>query len=67
MLLHRSHEPDVQPDVRLRAEDGTLTLSLPQRWLDARPLLASDLATETRELSPLGIRLAIDTGIPALA
>jgi exopolyphosphatase/guanosine-5'-triphosphate,3'-diphosphate pyrophosphatase len=67
VLLHRSHEPDVQPDVRLRAEDSTLTLSLPQGWLDARPLLASDLATETRELSPLGIRLAIDTGIPALA
>jgi exopolyphosphatase/guanosine-5'-triphosphate,3'-diphosphate pyrophosphatase len=67
VLFRRSHESDAEPDVRLVADGDALTLSLPQRWLDARPLLASDLATEIRELPALGIRLVLDTQVPATA
>ena len=61
VLLHRSHEPDELPELRLVAEGETLTLWLPPGWLDARPLLRSDLASETDAFAGLGVRLAVDT------
>jgi exopolyphosphatase/guanosine-5'-triphosphate,3'-diphosphate pyrophosphatase len=61
VLLHRSHEPDELPELRLLAEGETLTLRLPPGWLDARPLLRSDLASETDAFVGLGVRLAVDT------
>ncbi|HEY9400316.1 MAG TPA: exopolyphosphatase [Luteimonas sp.] len=61
VLLHRSHEPDELPELRLVAEGETLTLRLPPGWLDARPLLRSDLASETDAFVGLGVRLAVDT------
>ncbi len=67
VLFRRSHEPDAEPDMRLVADGDALSLSLPRRWLDARPLLASDLATEIRELPALGVRLSLDTQLPAKA
>jgi exopolyphosphatase/guanosine-5'-triphosphate,3'-diphosphate pyrophosphatase len=67
VLFRRSHEADAEPDMRLVADGDALSLSLPQRWLDARPLLASDLANEIRELPALGIRLSLDTQEPVTA
>jgi exopolyphosphatase/guanosine-5'-triphosphate,3'-diphosphate pyrophosphatase len=61
VLFRRSHEPEAEPEIRLQAEDESLALSLPPGWLDARPLLASDLATEMREAPSLGIRLGVDS------
>jgi len=60
VVLHRSHEPDSLPELTLHARDEWLALSLPRGWIDARPLLASDLATEVRDFAGLGIALALD-------
>ncbi|MEO6264923.1 MAG: exopolyphosphatase [Luteimonas sp.] len=60
VLLHRSHEPDALPDLQLVADGDTLTLSLPKRWLEARPLLRADLAGETGDFAGLGIVLRLD-------
>ena len=59
VALHRSHEPDALPELRLVADGDRLTLSLPRPWVEARPLLASDLATETVESTGLGIAFAV--------
>jgi exopolyphosphatase/guanosine-5'-triphosphate,3'-diphosphate pyrophosphatase len=59
VALHRSHEPDALPELRLVADDDRLTLSLPRPWVDARPLLATDLATEAVESAGLGIAFAV--------
>jgi exopolyphosphatase/guanosine-5'-triphosphate,3'-diphosphate pyrophosphatase len=62
VLLHRSHEPDqLLPDLRLHADGERLTLVLPARWLDSRPLLRSDLDDEPAAFRGLGITLAIET------
>jgi len=60
VVLHRSHEPDSLPELALHGRDDALVLSLPRGWIDARPLLASDLATEVRDFAGLGIALALD-------
>jgi exopolyphosphatase/guanosine-5'-triphosphate,3'-diphosphate pyrophosphatase len=57
VLLHRSHEPEALPSLQLAAHGDRLQLGLPARWLDARPLLRSDLDTEAQELSGLGLHL----------
>jgi len=59
VALHRSHEPDALPELRLVADGDQLALSLPRPWVEARPLLASDLATETVESTGLGIAFAV--------
>ena len=60
VLLHRSHEPEQLPDLRLHAEGERLTLVLPREWLDVRPLLRSDLEEEPAAFRGLGITLAIE-------
>jgi exopolyphosphatase/guanosine-5'-triphosphate,3'-diphosphate pyrophosphatase len=61
VLFHRSHEPDELPPLRLHAEGEQLTLTLPEAWLVARPLLRTDLETEKQELPSLGVKLVIET------
>ena len=61
VLLHRSHEPEEFPDLRLHAEGNTLTFVLPRQWLEARALLRADLADEPAAFEPLGIALRLDT------
>jgi len=60
VLLHRSHEPEQLPDLRLHAEGEQLTLVLPRDWLDVRPLLRSDLEEEPAAFRGLGINLVIE-------
>jgi exopolyphosphatase/guanosine-5'-triphosphate,3'-diphosphate pyrophosphatase len=60
VLLHRSHESDALPDLRLHADGDALILSLPRRWLEARPLLHADLADEPEAFAALGIALRIE-------
>ena len=43
VLLHRAHETDEMPVLRLRGEGERLQLVLDERWLRARPLLRADL------------------------
>ncbi|GGK01555.1 Ppx/GppA phosphatase family protein [Luteimonas terricola] len=57
VVLHRGHEdPDI-PGLEARADGDALTLRLPPRWLDERPLLQADLAGEPAETAALGIAL----------
>jgi exopolyphosphatase/guanosine-5'-triphosphate,3'-diphosphate pyrophosphatase len=60
VLLHRSHEEMALPELRLVADGRRLVLTLPKRWLDARPLLRADLAGEPEPLATLGIDLIIE-------
>ena len=64
VMLHRSHEPEALPDLQLIAEGNTLALSLPSRWIEERPLLASDLAAEVRDFAGLGIKLRVADSRP---
>jgi len=61
VLLQRSHETDALPDLGLVADGDSLTLTLPRRWLDARPLLRADLSGEIGDFAALGITLELDT------
>jgi exopolyphosphatase/guanosine-5'-triphosphate,3'-diphosphate pyrophosphatase len=45
----------------LHAEGDRLGLALDKRWLDARPLLRTDLASEPEQLADLNITMAFDT------
>lgn len=60
VLFHRSHEPGELPPLRLSAHGDQLILALPKTWLDARPLLRTDLETEMHEIAPLGVKLVVE-------
>ena len=60
VLLHRSHEEMALPELRLVAEGDRLVLSVPKRWLDARPLLHADLSAEPEPLAALGISFSVE-------
>ncbi|PJK13784.1 exopolyphosphatase [Lysobacteraceae bacterium NML120232] len=61
VVLHRSHEAIDLAAIRLKARDTQLTLTLPEAWLAARPLLKTDLEGEPEDQRPLGIQLHIQT------
>ncbi len=61
VVLHRSHEADVIPELTLHAEGDALGIVLDKRWLDARPLLRTDLSSEPEELADLGVAMGFDT------
>jgi len=54
--LHRSRRPSVG-DVRLRVDGDRIEVSLPEGYLDARPLSSADLAREAEKLGIAGFRL----------
>ncbi len=59
VTLHRSHEA-LEPSVlRLHADGPQLVLSVPPRWLEARPLLRTDLSGEPDDMRALGIEFSI--------
>lgn len=59
VLLHRSHDRDPPPPVRIAAHGESLTLGLSQRWLDGHPLTRADLDTEAEYLQEIGFKLAL--------
>ena len=59
-LLHRARK-DESPRVQARANGERLRLRIDRRWLQARPLLRSDLDSEVEDMLGLGIQLQIDT------
>jgi exopolyphosphatase/guanosine-5'-triphosphate,3'-diphosphate pyrophosphatase len=59
VLLHRSHEANELPELRATAKRDQLSLTLPARWLDQRPLLRADLDGEPADMAGLGIALEI--------
>ncbi len=46
----------------LTANDTTLTINLPKKWLKHHPLTLLDLKEEAEYLTPLGLTLELDTG-----
>jgi exopolyphosphatase/guanosine-5'-triphosphate,3'-diphosphate pyrophosphatase len=59
VLLHRAHETDELPVLRLQADGERLQLALAERWLRARPLLRADLAGEPDDMLGLGVTLKL--------
>ena len=59
VLLHRGHEAEAMPGPTLIADGSALALSLPKRWLEARPLLRADLENEPADMADLGLTLAL--------
>jgi exopolyphosphatase/guanosine-5'-triphosphate,3'-diphosphate pyrophosphatase len=55
--LNRGRSQEAPPAFRLRAQDATLELELPERWLDVNPLTTADLAEEATMLRQAGLRL----------
>ena len=61
VLLHRSHETDEMPLLRLRAAGEQLHLALDRTWVQARPLLRADLEGEPEDMLGLGLTLQLAT------
>ena len=59
VLLHRAHETDEMPVLRLRVEGERLQLVLDERWLRARPLLRADLDGEPDDMLGLGVNFKL--------
>jgi exopolyphosphatase/guanosine-5'-triphosphate,3'-diphosphate pyrophosphatase len=59
-LLHRAHETDPIPRLVAGAEGDRLSVSLDRAWLEARPLLATDLEGEPEDVARLGVELVVD-------
>jgi len=57
VLVHRGHGTEPNPPMELKADGNELLLTLPRRWLDARPLLEGDLGGEPEDMAGLGITL----------
>jgi len=55
VLLNRAHEDTPMPKLELSADEGRLTLILPQAYIDARPLLRADLIGETEGMAGVGV------------
>lgn len=62
VLLHRAHEADPIPRLDAQVDGDQLTLTLDERWFDARPLLRADLEDEPAMIASLGITLRLQTG-----
>jgi exopolyphosphatase/guanosine-5'-triphosphate,3'-diphosphate pyrophosphatase len=60
VLLHRSHEAGDIPRLEVRADGEALVLVLDKRWMEARPLLRTDLAGEPEFIAGLGVTLRVE-------
>lgn len=60
VLLHRSHESEALPALRLRAfANNRLQLHVPGHWLEARPLLRADALGDAQDMQALDVQLEI--------
>ena len=55
VLLHRSHDAEPIPQLELSASVDKLNLVVSRRWIEARPLLRTDLISEPEDMAGLGI------------
>ncbi len=62
VLLHRGHDRDPLPSIKLAVDAKELKLRVPERWLDTHPLTRADLDSERSELDEIGYTLAIRAG-----
>ncbi len=56
VLLNRAHEATPLPALDLNVDDTTLSLIVPQRFIDPRPLLRADLIGESEGMAGLGLQ-----------
>ena len=61
VLLSHRRNPDLVPNVILKAEGDKLTLSIEAKWLDANPLTAAELEIESNRQTDIGWPLSIVT------
>ena len=59
VLVHRSHEGEAIPRLKLRVDKNALRLELSGRWLDERPLLRADILGEQADIAGLGFKLLV--------
>ena len=57
--LHRSRAHEALPHLEASATENTLFLSLPEQWIESRPLTMEDLKQEAGYLKTVGITLDI--------
>ena len=62
VLLHRSHDRDPPPSLRLHVEGSALCLRLGKGWLHGHALTAQDLEREREEVAQVGHALTIRSG-----
>ena len=60
VLLHRSQQPEAIAYLHAAAEGPALALALSKTWLEARPLLRADLASEPDDMEMLGIAFVFE-------
>jgi len=56
VLLNRAHEATPLPALDLNVDDTTLSLIVPQSFIDPRPLLRADLIGESEGMGGLGLQ-----------
>ena len=55
VLLQRAHDPEPIPKLELAADGDKLNLVVSKRWIEARPLLRTDLIGEPEDMTGLGV------------
>ena len=55
VLLHRAQDAEPIPKLELAAKGEQLDLVVSRRWIEARPLLRTDLASEPEDMAGLGV------------
>jgi exopolyphosphatase/guanosine-5'-triphosphate,3'-diphosphate pyrophosphatase len=55
VLLHRAHDAEPIPKLELTADGDKLGLVVSKRWIEARPLLRTDLIGEPDDMAGLGV------------
>jgi exopolyphosphatase/guanosine-5'-triphosphate,3'-diphosphate pyrophosphatase len=57
VLLHRAHDAEPIPKLELSVDGDKLGLVVSKRWIEARPLLRTDLIGEPEDMAGLGVTL----------
>ncbi|MEM7402124.1 MAG: exopolyphosphatase [Pseudomonadota bacterium] len=59
VLIHRDRVPKTLPEIKVRDEDGTLSVRFNKKWLDEHPLTVAELEQEQNYLKALSIKVSI--------
>jgi len=59
VLLHRGHEREALPRLKLKVDGRSLDLRAPRDWLDRHPLTGNDLDAEAQYLGESGFSLNV--------
>lgn len=59
VLLHRGHDREALPRLKLKVDARDLELRAPRNWLDRHPLTGNDLDAETKYLADCGFSLSV--------